>query len=79
MKRYAVNTYDREIVVYNISGELTDFPRGLFLAYADYLVTGLESKHEAEGFHACPHCKGSVPGKVGELCFRCKTPLVERI
>lgn len=38
-----------EIGEYEVAGSLTDFPRGVYLAYADKgLVTGLKSRREAE-------------------------------
>lgn len=37
-----------EVGCYEVSGNLTDFPRGVFLAYADKgLVTGIGSEKEA--------------------------------
>ena len=36
-----------EVGSYRVSGDLTDFPRGVFLAYSDCcLVTGFERKEE---------------------------------
>lgn len=41
--------HEAEIGSYEVSGNLTDFPRGLFLAYGNKgLVTGLGSRREAE-------------------------------
>ncbi len=37
-----------EIGSYKQAGELTDFPRGVYLAYRDSLVTGFNSREEAE-------------------------------
>ncbi len=39
-----------EIGSYKQAGELTDFPRGVYLAYHDSLVTGFESLKEAEAW-----------------------------
>ncbi len=41
--------HEAEIGSYEVSGNLTDFSRGIYLAYADKgLVTGLDSRKEAE-------------------------------
>ena len=38
-----------EIGSYEVSGNLTDFPRGVYMVYANKgLVTGLKSREEAE-------------------------------
>ena len=43
------DTRKPEIGEYEVSGSLTDFPRGVYMAYADKgLVTGLSSRREAE-------------------------------
>ncbi|MER2512630.1 MAG: hypothetical protein ABTQ25_09505 [Nitrosomonas ureae] len=69
-----------EIDSYEVSGNLTDFPRGVFLAYGDYITAGLKSKQDAEKWasewSACPKCKSSRHGKHGDPCHFCKTPLI---
>ena len=48
MKQYYVNHKLGTVDSYNIEGELTDFSRGELLAYGDYLVTGIDTREEAE-------------------------------
>lgn len=38
----------QKVQPYIVSGPLTDFPRGEFLAHRDFLVTGIKTKKEAE-------------------------------
>lgn len=45
----ATETREAEIGSYNASGDVTDFPRGIYLAYANKgLVTGFQTRAEAE-------------------------------
>lgn len=73
------NAYTGEIGSYTEAEGITDFPRGVFLAYRDYLVTGIKSKEEAEvwahEYHACHKCKDSRKGAVGDPCPFCREPL----
>lgn len=62
MIKWCHNAKTGEIFSYKEEGELTDFPRGTFLAYGDYLTTGFKNKEEAESWakeHGC--------------CFKCKS------
>lgn len=72
MKKWCWNSKTGEIFNYNESGNLTDFPRGTFLAYGDYLITGFKTEEEAisysEDHGNCYFCKGSSTYPV---CFRC--------
>ena len=74
------NAKTGEIDSYEVSGNLTDFPRGVFLAYRDYLTAGMKSRREAEEWgneHSeCSKCKSDKHGKHGEACETCGTPLV---
>lgn len=54
MKKWCYNAKTGEIFSYNVEGDLTDFPRGVLLAYGDYLTTGLDSLEEAEKLRAQP-------------------------
>jgi len=47
MIKWCHNAKTGEIFSYNQEGELTDFPRGDFLAYGDYLTTQFTTKEEA--------------------------------
>ena len=75
-KKWYHNAKTGEIGSYNEyeSGE-TDFPRGLFLAYSDYLTVGFSTEGKAiewsKEWGGCDKCKGaSSPNKDG-VCFRC--------
>lgn len=49
MKKWYCVPHTGEIASYNQENELTDFPRGVFLAYGNCcLVTGFNSREEAE-------------------------------
>lgn len=66
------NSKTGEIFSYRQSGSLTDFPRGTFLAYGDYLVTGFASRAKSVEYASkngpCPKCKASrTRGK----CWMC--------
>ncbi len=80
MKKYCYNAKDGEIFSYVEEGEYNNFPRGTFLAYSDYLTTGLKSQEEAEKWamewSECTTCKSERHGKNGEICNFCKTPLI---
>jgi hypothetical protein len=58
MKKWYCIPHTNEIGFYNVEGNLTDFPRGTFLAYSNCcLVTGFETAEEArEGIQKYP-CK----------------------
>lgn len=77
---WCVNSKTGEIFDYVSEGEHTDFPRGTFLAYHDYLTTGLKSKEEAEKWSlewsVCNNCKCDRHGKDGERCRFCGSVLV---
>lgn len=81
MRKWYLNTKTKEIDSYNECGELNDFPRGVFLAYDDYLVTGFRSKEEAENskWVACDKCNGStwVDKKDNTKCGRCGAKLIK--
>jgi len=74
------NAKTGEIDSYEVSGNITDFPRGVFLAYGDFLTTGMKSRKEAEdwgnGQSECPKCRCSKFGKHEETCRQCGTPLI---
>lgn len=77
--KWCHNAKTKEIFSYEVSGGITDFPRGQLLAYGDYLTTGIESKAAAEKWGmewtACSVCRAAVPGKPGDKCSRCGTIL----
>lgn len=62
---WCYNAKTGEIFSYQESGGLTDFPRGTFLAYLDYLTTGIESKAAAiewaKQYGECATCKEARP------------------
>ena len=74
------NSKTGEIDSYEVCGDLTNLSRGVYLAYGNYLTTGLSSKEEAEKWaaewSACPKCKSTRYGKNGEPCPFCKTQLI---
>ena len=61
--KWCHNAKTGEIFDYKVDGELTDFPRGILLAYDDYLTTGIESKENAEKwgkeYGCCDKCRSS--------------------
>lgn len=69
------NAKTKEIDSYTDAEGITDFPRGVYLAYANYLTTGLKSKEEAEAWaaewSACLNCEDSVRVRTGDPCSRC--------
>ena len=73
--RWYHNSLTGEIDSYRESGSLTDFPRGVYLAYGDYLTTGFKTKQAAIDWSlewsACEKCKGTSRGKPGDVCTRC--------
>lgn len=79
-KKWYHNALTGEVDSYNVDGEWTDFPRGTWLAYGDFITTGLESKEEAEqwaqDWHACKSCRQARAGKKGDTCSICGTELV---
>ena len=72
------NAKTGEIFNYKACGELTDFPRGTWLAYGDYLTTGMGSREEAEEWAkewvACETCKEARSYGDGKCRF-CGSPL----
>src|SRR5262245_62847353 len=80
--KWCYNAATNEVFDYEVCGDLTDFPRGTFLAYRDYLITGIPTKDDADGwaakYTACYYCKDSVSGKAGESCKRCGNRLGDR-
>lgn len=72
------NSKTGEIDYYESCGTLTDFPRGVLLAYGDYLTTGFDTKEDAEKWAgewvACPKCKTTVKPKEG-CCPHCNLEL----
>lgn len=61
MRKWYHNSKTGEIDYFQQENSLTDFPRGVFLAYGDYLTTGFNSKQEAEEWAkewgACEKCR----------------------
>lgn len=80
--KWYYNAKTGEIASYKEAGELTDFPRGVFMAYGDYLVTGFKTKEKAEKWanewSACTQCRNCVPGKNGDKCRSCGNILVNK-
>jgi hypothetical protein len=78
--RWCYNAKTGEIFSYAIydNGD-TDFPRGDFLVYEDYLTTGMRSKKEAIAWAKehpiCEQCKRVVSIKEGK-CLWCKGDVV---
>jgi hypothetical protein len=58
----------------------TDFPRGTFIVYDDYLTVGISSKEKAiewaKEWGCCDKCKGSSKPKEDGSCFRCGEPVI---
>lgn len=79
MKLWCHNAKTGEIFSYHESGELTDFPRGTWLAYRNYLTTGFKSQAEAEKWaiewHACERCREARHGVIGDKCKFCGSKL----
>lgn len=75
MTRWCHNAKTGEIFSYNQEGDYTDFPRGDYLVYGDYLTTGFASKAGAVEYArthgACHKCKGSTSPDTTGKCFRC--------
>lgn len=72
---WCYNAKTGEIFSYTVSGEITDFPRGDFLVYQDYLITGFDSKREAVGasedYGACLKCKTARAPNTEGNCYVC--------
>ena len=70
--KWCHNAKTGEVFSYEVSGNLTDFPRGTFIAHGDYLTTGFPSKQEAidwgKEYGPCEKCKSAMP--VG-VCWKC--------
>ena len=77
--KWCHNAKTGEIFSYQVSEDLTDFPRGTFLAYGDYLTTGLRSKEEAmewaKKYGVCSKCKSSCPTNGDGKCTYCGSPV----
>lgn len=61
-KYWYCNDKTREVGSYHVCGELTDFPRGEFLAYRDFIVTGFKTEGDANKWlekHP-PHWRESI-------------------
>jgi len=78
-KFWCANPLTRKVFQYTQSEGITDFPRGEFLAYGDYIITGIESREEAQKWvdeYACCHkCRNSWKGHKGDPCPICKEPM----
>ena len=78
--KWCYNSKTGEIFSYRQEGDWNDFPRGTWLADRDYLTTGLESEAAAQAWaaewHACPTCKDTHRGAIGDPCIICRTPLI---
>lgn len=79
-RKWCYNGKTGEIFSYEQSDNLTDFPRGMYLAYDDYLVTDIKNFREArkikKEWGICHKCKSTRASKKGEKCFVCKEILV---
>ena len=77
--RWCHNAKTGEIFSYKVSDGLTDFPRGDWLAYGDYLTTDFASRAEAEQWGrentVCLCCRSVRPGQPGDSCPYCSTTL----
>ncbi len=55
--------------------ETNDFPRGAFMVYEDYLVTGFASEEDAKAlgleWSPCLKCKSTRKGQPGDKCLSC--------
>jgi len=73
------NSKTGEIFSYQSCGELTNFSRGTYMAYGDYLTTGLESRKEAEEWAkewvACHKCKATRHIEKDGKCQFCGSEL----
>jgi hypothetical protein len=70
------NAKTGEIFSYQVSsGGLTDFPRGVWMAYGDYLTTGISSKEKAEKWAkewgCCKECRTSRNPNGQGVCSFC--------
>lgn len=78
--KWCYNAKTGEIFDYEESGGWNNFPRGTFLVYGDYLTTGIKTEEAAQQWatewHACPKCKSTRHGAVGEPCGFCGAPLI---
>ncbi len=75
MKKWYYNAYTGEIESYVEEGTLTDFPRGVYLAYNDYLTTGFDSREQAEKWAKewgkCSQCKSIRKANEHGCCNFC--------
>lgn len=83
MIKWCHNSKTGEIFDYNQEEELTDFPRGVFLAYGDYLTTGFNNKKEAEEwakeYKPCHKCRSSRKSNEAGNCRFCGSNLIGEI
>lgn len=75
MKKYYYNAKTGEIASYNVEGNLTDFSRGVLIAYGDYLTTGIGTLKEAiewaKTHGVCNKCKSSRATDENDRCIFC--------
>ncbi len=61
VKRYYCIPHRKEVGYYNEAGGITDFPRGVLMAYGDCcLTTGFATKEQAEAWMKKYPCKKGV-------------------
>lgn len=74
MTKWCYNTKTGEVFSYIMFSQFSNFPPGHYLAYGDYLVSGLESEEEAnrcaEKYGCCDVCGGA---KIADEEGRCKS------
>lgn len=75
IEKWCHNAKTGEIFSYKVSEDLTDFPRGILLAYDDYLTTGFKNFDEAvewsKKYGRCDKCKSSRPVNENGKCLYC--------
>ena len=80
MIQWCYNAKTGEIFSYKQCGELTDFPRGVFLAYGDYLTTGIKDRETAEKqaqeWGCCDKCRSSCPTDETGNCRFCGSKII---
>jgi D-lyxose ketol-isomerase len=78
--KWCHNAYNGEIFSYQVSGDLTDFSRGTFLAYGDYLTTNFNSKKDAiewaKTHGICNKCNSSRKANKAGKCIFCGTEII---
>ena len=74
--KWCYNSLTGEMFSYQESGGLTDFPRGDFLAYGDYLTVGFKTRKDAEDWAKewghCKKCKRTAHKTDDGICSLCK-------